>query len=115
MRIPEGGSAGKLVGKLTDCSIEYLSLNPAVQINRMLDQVHKMVLASGTLEPAGDFALLKSSDSASNKQEDPWKFSCGHVVSEDNFQAICVGHSFDFRYGSRTNLVQMANLADLIY
>ena len=31
----------------------------------MIDQVTKMVLVSGTLEPAGDFALLKASDVAS--------------------------------------------------
>ena len=42
-----------------------------------------MVLASGTLEPAGDFALLKASDT--NPGEGPWRFSCGHVVSDDNF------------------------------
>ena len=27
---------GEKPGKLTDCELEYLSLNPAVQINRML-------------------------------------------------------------------------------
>ena len=57
MHLPEGKP-----GKLTECELEYLSLNPAIQINRMLDQVNKMILASGTLEPAGDFALLKTSE-----------------------------------------------------
>lgn len=73
-------------GKLAECELQYLSLNPAVQINRMLDQVHKMVLASGTLEPAGDFALLKSSeDKGVDEQTARWKFSCGHVVPDENF------------------------------
>ena len=64
-----------------------------------------MVLASGTLEPAGDFALLKSSafgiaEEVESSQDDSfrWKFSCGHVVQDQNFQAICVGQPFDFRY-----------------
>ena len=68
---------------LTQCELEYLSLNPAVLINRMLDQVHKMILASGTLEPAGDFALLRASETP--EDQEPWKFSCGHVVSDQNF------------------------------
>ena len=99
-------------GKLTSCELEYLSLNPAVQINRMLDQVHKMVLASGTLEPAGDFALLKASDRVDDQL--PWKFSCDHVVSDENFQAICVGQPFDFRYEQRTSAFQMSKLEAFI-
>ena len=58
LHFPENGRQGKL----SQCELEYLSLNPAVQMNRMLDQVNKMVLASGTLEPAGDFALLKAGE-----------------------------------------------------
>ena len=60
----------------------------------MLNEVDKMLLTSGTLEPAGDFALLKSG----SELDSTWKFACGHVVSEDNFKAICVGNGFDFRY-----------------
>ena len=65
--------------KLSQCELEYISLNPAVHLNRMLDQVGKMVLMSGTLEPAGDFALLNPCGTT------PWKFSCGHVVPDENF------------------------------
>ena len=68
-------------------------------MNRMLDQVHKMVLASGTLEPAGDFALLKASETGAAQ---PWKFSCGHVVADENYQALCIGQPFDFRYEHRS-------------
>ena len=64
LHLPETGS------KLTECQLEYLSLNPAVQMNRMLNQVHKMVLASGTLEPAGDFALLKAGQEGATSEED---------------------------------------------
>lgn len=67
-------------------------------MNRMLNQVHKMVLASGTLEPAGDFALLKAGESSCSEENEAWKFSCGHVVADENFQAICIGQPFDFRY-----------------
>jgi len=60
-----------------------------------------MVLASGTLEPAGDFALLKAGDLAENQA--PWRFTCGHVVPDENFQALAVGHPFDFRFEQRSS------------
>jgi hypothetical protein len=43
-------------------------------MTRLLDQVDKMVLASGTLEPAGDLEGLC---------ENRWKFQCGHIVPKD--------------------------------
>ena len=66
----------------TSPSIEYLCLNPSTVLNRMLDQCHKILLTSGTLEPAGDFSLIEGQRH---------KFTCGHVVSDENFQALCVG------------------------
>ena len=74
-----------------------------------------MVLTSGTLEPAGDFALIKSTtDEEESKDGDHWRFSCGHVVSQDNFQAMTIGHPFDFRYEQRGSPAQMAKLVNLI-
>jgi Rad3-related DNA helicase len=61
----------------------------------MLDQLHKLLLTSGTLEPAGDFATLGVK---------PWKFSCGHVVSKDNFTTLCVSDGFDFRFDKRSDV-----------
>ena len=63
-------SNGSQPRKLQEVEIEYLCLNPAVQLNRMLFEVDKMLLTSGTLEPAGDFALLKSS----SELDETWKF-----------------------------------------
>jgi Rad3-related DNA helicase len=77
-----------------NASIEYICLNPAVHLNRILDQVSKLLLTSGTLEPAGDFAMISQGESK-------WSFSCGHVVSKENFQAICVGEGFSFVFDRR--------------
>ena len=63
----------------------------------MLNQIDKMLLTSGTLEPAGDFSLLKT------EAAKIWRFSCSHVVSPANYKAICVGNGFDFRYSSRND------------
>lgn len=38
--------------------MEYLSLNPALTIKRLLDQVDKIILASGTLEPTEEYDVL---------------------------------------------------------
>lgn len=38
--------------------LEYLSLNPALTIKRLLDQADKMILASGTLEPTEEYDVL---------------------------------------------------------
>lgn len=96
--------------KLTSASIEYLCLNPAVHLNRIMDQVNKLLLTSGTLEPAGEFALLKSKD-AGDGDGSPWRFNCGHVVGKANFKALCVGSTFDFRYEHRNNQSQLRKLA----
>ena len=76
----------------------------------MLLEVDKMLLTSGTLEPAGDFALLKSG----SELDKTWKFSCGHVVGKDNFKAICVGNGFDFRYQQRNDKNQLQKVVDFI-
>jgi len=38
--------------------LEYLSLNPALTIKRLLDQADKIILASGTLEPTEEYDVL---------------------------------------------------------
>jgi Rad3-related DNA helicase len=57
-----------------ETSLEYICLDPAVTINRMSDLAAKLILTSGTLEPAGDFELIKATKH---------KFSCGHVVKPE--------------------------------
>ncbi len=38
--------------------LEYLCLNPALTIKRLLDQADKIILASGTLEPTEEYDVL---------------------------------------------------------
>ena len=49
-------------------------------------------MSSGTLEPAGDFNMIKA---------DKHRFSCGHIVGPSQFKAICVDAGFNFQYDQR--------------
>ena len=84
---------GKLVvqtsSKIQECSIEYICLNPAVFLNRIIDESNKVILSSGTLEPAGDFNMLRAAKH---------RFSCGHIVGPSQFKAICVDAGFSFHF-----------------
>lgn len=39
--------------------IEYVSLSPSVTLKRLLDSAHKVLLASGTLEPTSEYDVLQ--------------------------------------------------------
>ena len=60
--------------KVQEICLEYICLNPAVIMNRITDEASKVILASGTLEPAGDFQLLEGQKH---------KFSCGHIIKPE--------------------------------
>lgn len=94
-------------GKITQTSLEYICLNPAVMINRMCDQAQKILLTSGTLEPAGDFDLVNVIKH---------KFSCGHIIPKENFKALCVDDGFDFKFEKRDAMMEkMANLLEYVH
>ncbi len=54
------------------------------------------MLTSGTLEPAGDFNMIKTKKHT---------FSCGHVVSPSQFKAICVDGGFNFQFDKRDQML----------
>ena len=84
-----------------ESQLEYVCLNPATILSRLCQMASKVIFASGTLEPAGDFALLK---------EPLHSFSCGHIVSPSNFIAVGFAN-FDFRFEYRKGMLpRMASL-----
>ena len=95
------------------CSLTYLSLNPALTLKRLIDQVDKIVLASGTLEPTEEYDVLQKYMDADSSFM--CKFSCDHVIPQDHFRAVVLskfmGHNFDFRYGARDSPIQLNSLA----
>ena len=50
---------GKFVVKQGGNTLEYICLNPALTMKRLLDGAHKVILASGTLEPTSEYDVLK--------------------------------------------------------
>ena len=83
-------------------SIEYLCLNPALHLKRLMDQADKVILASGTLEPTEEYDVLEKYVKTSNLI---YKLNCDHVISRDNYKVITLGtyngSQFDFRFASR--------------
>ena len=66
----------------------------------MLTLVEKLILASGTLEPAGDFQLI-----AGGKHH---KFSCSHVIKPCQFKAVLAPGLFT--YNERDNMLEQMRL-----
>ena len=104
------------IRKEGSCSLSYLSLNPALALKRLINQVDKIVLASGTLEPTEEYDVLQKymGDNSSFM----CKFSCDHVIPQENFRAVVLSkfmdQSFDFRYGIRDSPKQLNTLAQLV-
>ena len=75
-----------------------------------------MVLASGTLEPTEEYDVLHKY--MGDNSTFMCKFSCDHVIPQDNFRAVVLsqfmGQSFDFRYGIRDSPKQLNTLSQLI-
>jgi Rad3-related DNA helicase len=68
-------SDGKFI--VSKDSIEYVSLNPAVTMKRLLDSAHKVVLASGTLEPTSEYDVLHQYFQGVDFKTE---FSCNHLL-----------------------------------
>lgn len=96
-------------------SIEYLCLNPALHLKRLMDRADKIILASGTLEPTEEYDVLDKYVSEPNFM---YKFACDHVITQDNYKVVALGsfnqHQFDFRYATRDSPGQLSNLVALI-
>ena len=74
---------GKLVVKQDQgLSLQYLCLNPAIHLKRLIDQADKVILASGTLEPTEEYDVLSKYMSDLDFM---YKFSCDHVISQENY------------------------------
>jgi Rad3-related DNA helicase len=69
-------------------SIEYICLNPALHLKRLMDQADKIILASGTLEPTEEYDVLDKYVTRANYM---YKFACDHVISQDNYKVVALG------------------------
>ncbi|XP_037700974.1 ATP-dependent DNA helicase DDX11 isoform X2 [Choloepus didactylus] len=92
-------------GTLSQSSLKFLLLNPAVHFAQVVTECRAVVIAGGTMQPVSDFReqLLAC---AGVGAERVLEFSCGHVIPPDNILPliICSGPSnqqLEFTYQKR--------------
>uniref|UniRef100_A0AAQ4RJT7 DEAD/H (Asp-Glu-Ala-Asp/His) box helicase 11 n=1 Tax=Gasterosteus aculeatus aculeatus TaxID=481459 RepID=A0AAQ4RJT7_GASAC len=98
-------------GTLSESSIKFLLLNPAVHFAQVLKQCRAVVIAGGTMQPVSDFKqeLLLS---AGVEEERITEFSCGHVIPPENILPLVLcsgpsGQELDFTFQNRDSPCMM--------
>uniref|UniRef100_A0A8C2WE63 DEAD/H (Asp-Glu-Ala-Asp/His) box helicase 11 n=1 Tax=Cyclopterus lumpus TaxID=8103 RepID=A0A8C2WE63_CYCLU len=92
-------------GTLSESSVKFLLLNPAVHFAEVLKQCRAVIIAGGTMQPVSDFKqeLLFS---AGVGEERITEFSCGHVIPPENILPLVLcsgpsGQELDFTFQNR--------------
>ncbi|XP_029289407.1 ATP-dependent DNA helicase DDX11 isoform X1 [Cottoperca gobio] len=92
-------------GTVSESSVKFLLLNPAVHFAQVLKQCRAVVLAGGTMQPVSDLKkeLLFS---AGVGEERITEFSCGHVIPPENILPLVLcsgpsGQELDFTFQNR--------------
>ncbi|XP_059969159.1 ATP-dependent DNA helicase DDX11 isoform X2 [Mesoplodon densirostris] len=106
-------------GSLSQSSLKFLLLNPAVHFAQVVKECRAVVLAGGTMQPVSDFReqLLAC---AGVEAERVVEFSCGHVIPADNILplVICSGPSnqqLEFTYQKRELPQMMDETGRILY
>lgn len=98
MALTNSNADGRVVlhkhGVVSESSVKFLLLNPAVHFAEVLRECRAVVIAGGTMQPVSDFKqeLLFS---AGVEEQRISEFSCGHVIPPENILPIvlCAGPS----------------------
>uniref|UniRef100_A0A3Q3G0N1 DEAD/H (Asp-Glu-Ala-Asp/His) box helicase 11 n=1 Tax=Labrus bergylta TaxID=56723 RepID=A0A3Q3G0N1_9LABR len=109
MALTNSNADGRVVvqrqGALSDSSVKFLLLNPAVHFAQVLSECRAVIIAGGTMQPVLDFKqeLLFS---AGVGEERIAEFSCGHVIPPENILPIVLcsgpsGQELDFTFQNR--------------
>ncbi|XP_006862835.1 PREDICTED: putative ATP-dependent RNA helicase DDX11-like protein 8-like [Chrysochloris asiatica] len=92
-------------GTLSQSSLKFLLLNPAVHFAQVVKECRAVVIAGGTMQPVSDFReqLLACAGVGAERVVE---FSCGHVIPPDSILplVICSGPSnqqLEFTYQKR--------------
>ncbi|XP_073932407.1 ATP-dependent DNA helicase DDX11 isoform X2 [Castor canadensis] len=92
-------------GSLSQSSLKFLLLNPAVHFAQVVKECRAVVIAGGTMQPVSDFReqLLAC---AGVEAERVVEFSCGHVIPPDNILPLVIcsgpsGQQLEFTYQKR--------------
>ncbi|XP_062276956.1 ATP-dependent DNA helicase DDX11 [Scomber scombrus] len=109
MSLTNSNADGRVVlhrqGTLSESSVKFLMLNPAVHFAQVLKECRAVIIAGGTMQPVSDFKqeLLFS---AGVGQERITEFSCGHVIPPENILPIVLcsgpsGQELEFTFQNR--------------
>ncbi|XP_028441239.1 ATP-dependent DNA helicase DDX11 isoform X2 [Perca flavescens] len=109
MALTNSNTDGRVVvhrqGTLSESSVKFLLLNPAVHFAQVLKQCRAVIIAGGTMQPVSDFKqeLLFS---AGVGEERIIEFSCGHVIPPENILPLVLcsgpsGQELDFTFQNR--------------
>ncbi|XP_029951189.1 ATP-dependent DNA helicase DDX11 [Salarias fasciatus] len=109
MALTNSNTDGRVVvhkqGSLSESSVKFLLLNPAVHFSQVLKECRAVIIAGGTMQPVSDFKqeLLFS---AGVLEERITEFSCGHVIPPENILPLVLcsgpsGQELDFTFQNR--------------
>ncbi|TKS73391.1 ATP-dependent DNA helicase DDX11 [Collichthys lucidus] len=109
MALTNSNTDGRVVvhrqGTLSESSVKFLLLNPAVHFAQVLKECRAVIIAGGTMQPVSDFKqeLLFS---AGVQEERITEFSCGHVIPPENILPLVLcsgpsGQELDFTFQNR--------------
>uniref|UniRef100_A0A3Q1FZG7 ATP-dependent DNA helicase DDX11 n=1 Tax=Acanthochromis polyacanthus TaxID=80966 RepID=A0A3Q1FZG7_9TELE len=109
MALTNSNTDGRVVvhrqGTLSESSVKFLLLNPAVHFAQVLKECRAVIIAGGTMQPVSDFKqeLLFS---AGVGEERITEFSCGHVIPPGNILPLVLcsgpsGQELDFTFQNR--------------
>ncbi|KAM4572841.1 ATP-dependent DNA helicase DDX11 [Odontesthes bonariensis] len=109
MALTNSNTDGRVVvhrqGTVSESSVKFLLLNPAVHFAQVLKECRAVIIAGGTMQPVSDFKqeLLFS---AGVGEARIMEFSCGHVIPPENILPIVLcsgpsGQELDFTFQNR--------------
>uniref|UniRef100_A0AAQ5ZIJ6 ATP-dependent DNA helicase DDX11 n=1 Tax=Amphiprion ocellaris TaxID=80972 RepID=A0AAQ5ZIJ6_AMPOC len=109
MALTNSNTDGRVVvhrqGTLSESSVKFLLLNPAVHFAQVLKECRAVIIAGGTMQPVSDFKqeLLFA---AGVGEERITEFSCGHVIPPGNILPLVLcsgpsGQELDFTFQNR--------------
>ena len=113
---------GRIVVKrqplVSQSSMKFLLLNPAVHFTDIVKDTRAVVVAGGTMQPINEFKN-QLFYSAGITPDRIMEYSCGHVIPEDNLKVFSVesgpsGLPLDFTYQSRENPKLLLELGNAI-
>ncbi|KAJ8245621.1 hypothetical protein GJAV_G00272710 [Gymnothorax javanicus] len=105
-------------GVLSQSSVKFLLLNPAVHFAPVLRDCRAVIIAGGTMQPVLDFKeqLLLSAGASPDRITE---FSCGHVIPPENILPIVLcsgpsGQQLDFTFQNRETPAMMDEVGRIL-